>query len=128
MSLVIEGIREAIEFVEELSETVLVGSALEVGSRLAEETPVHTGFAKNSWLVTNSPDDPGEPGENSINTQKLRGFEIGDTIYINNGCDYIKPLNDGHSRKAPAGMTVKVMPEVKSIINGQIADAERSGR
>lgn len=130
MSLTIEGIDETIKFVEDVTMDAVVGTALETGSRLMSKTPRDTGFAANSWVVTDSPDDIGTLGGNSIdqNLQRLRRLNIGEIVYINNGCEYIGPLNNGHSQKAPYGMTYKVMPEVPGIFRKQIDDAQRKGR
>jgi len=130
MGLIVEGIDEAIEFIGNISESAVVGTAIEVESRLREETPVDTGYARNSWITTDDPEDIGTPGENTP-AQKLavlQNFRLGETVYINNGCDYIESLNDGHSKQAPYGMTYKVMPEVPDIVRDQVEDAERAGR
>jgi len=130
MGLKIEGIDEAIKELEEVSMGALVGAALEAGSKLKQpgRTPRDTGFAANSWLVTNSPDDAGTPGGNAVDGKLsvLNKIKMGETIYINNGCEYIRRLEEGHSQQAPNGFVAVTVREIPDMIKKQVKDEQRS--
>lgn len=80
-------------------------AALVVDAELAVTTPVDTGRARANWLPSlNVPSsktvEPG--GKEEINTA-LNSFKIGDTVFITNNLPYIRRLNEGYSKQAPAG-------------------------
>lgn len=94
--------------------------ALTIQYELTERTPVDTTKAVSNWKVTRvapfpadieaySPGFLGYTARASIaaaraDAQKnLRGVKIGETVFIVNNADYIKELNNGSSRQAPAG-------------------------
>jgi len=130
MGVKVTGIQAEIRFVEEVSESVVIGTAYEVAGKFQGRTPVDTGFARNSWIVTTSPDDFGTLGNNSIEARiaLVNQIKLGQDIYINNGAEYISALEHGHSSQAPAGMVSVTKPEIPGIADRQIKDAERAGR
>lgn len=130
MTVKVDGINKTIRFIERTAQSVVVGTALEAESELRNRTPVDTGYAKNSWITTTSPDDAGNPGNNSEAEKlaELKRTKLGYTIYINNGAEYIEALEKGHSDQAPHGMVQVTLPEVPDIAQGQIEDAKRANR
>lgn len=72
---------------------------------LKRTTPVDTGRARNSWLITDSPTDY----NNSVSSNSLRGKILTpasktkfEQFYITNGVTYIDKLNAGSSKQAPS--------------------------
>lgn len=93
---------------------------LTIQFKLTEITPVDTTKAVSNWKVTRvapfpndiEPYSPGFLGYTAhasitaarADAQKnLKGVKPGETVFIVNNADYIKDLNNGSSRQAPAG-------------------------
>lgn len=85
---------------------------LAVTAELIERTPLDTGWAKNNWVprigkpyegIAGSRDSVSSAaqvaGQASVLGWKLDKGEIN----ITNNVPYIVPLNEGHSKQAPAG-------------------------
>lgn len=97
-----------------------VETAQTIVGDLAFKTPVDTSQALSNWIVTlDAPSDnkikPHFPGEGG-STQKASAAETinqarkvlsakrpGQKIYITNNLPYIRRLNEGYSKQAPAG-------------------------
>lgn len=79
--------------------------ALVVDTTLVNTTPVDTGRARSNWMPSlNVPNVRiVEPGDITSVDTVFSKYKIGDTILITNSLPYIKFLNAGSSRKAPAG-------------------------
>lgn len=104
------------------SEMVVRASALAVGASLIQRTPVDTGRAKANWV----------PGIGQVNTtttgeinadaalaninQALQNWKPGLTIWLCNSLPYIKRLEDGWSKQAPAGMVRLTVVEWKDSV------------
>lgn len=92
-------------------------------TRLIEKTPVDTGRAKNNWnLAKGAPDTDNLPAGDypqtgSVALAQAAGeagkLVAGDTLYMTNGLEYIPPLEDGHSKQAPAGMIGLTVAELR---------------
>lgn len=97
-------------------------AALTIDQVLVLLTPVDTGRARANWvasLVAPREDIPSgpQPGESpeargavaaQVALDQARGVVSeygGGSIFIANNVPYIGPLDEGHSRQAPAGMT-----------------------
>lgn len=79
--------------------------ALAVDAQLVLTTPVDTGRARSNWISSlNTPDVRiVEPGTVPNIPGVAEKYTLSDTILITNSLPYIKPLNEGHSKQAPAG-------------------------
>lgn len=89
--------------------------AQETTNELVETTPRNTGWAANSWVpqvgipYTELPGNPDNPfaGATVRATNLARitsNYELGDgNIFVSSSIPYMNRLNEGHSRKAPAG-------------------------
>lgn len=94
---------------------------LDAVANLVEDTPRRTGWARSNWVPSigtpkdldgTPPDDDAARGavgqrdaarEAGI-AQIVTGYRLGlGRIYITNNVPYIRRLNDGHSKQAPAG-------------------------
>lgn len=77
-------------------------------SEVVETTPVKTGFASSMWKYTINQrpfggkiKHPGGTSYTGARTPAFTRFKPGDTLYIFNNVEYIKPLEDGWSAQAP---------------------------
>jgi len=81
--------------------------AIDTVAKLKERTPVDTGRAKNSWVLSKNKNkfldakggytaSVGGPGLGPVSDSKI------ETLYATNGTPYIEDLNRGTSQQAPA--------------------------
>jgi len=127
MTVTVEGIDGAIQYIDGVVEGATGAAIVEIESRLRELTPRDTGFAANSWHTTTDENDEGNLGNNpdAVTRGYPEAYDLGDTTYINNGANYIGVLDDGRSNQAPNGMTSIVMVEVPEIFDRQIRRLSR---
>lgn len=80
-------------------------TALAVDRELVLNTPVDTGRARSNWIPSlNVPEVRlVEPGQKPDVAAATASYKLSDIIFISNSLPYIKRLNDGHSKQAPAG-------------------------
>jgi hypothetical protein len=98
--------------------------ALELFTRIIYKTPVDTGRARSNWQVsigtpasgTVEIDDKSGNATVSQATAKSAGFKAGDTIYLANNLPYIRRLEEGYSRQAPAGMVTLTVQEFSAVV------------
>ena len=112
--------------IDEAASKLAVDTALTIVGDLAYKTPVDTSQALSNWQVSlGSPVDskippyyPGEGGstrnssaQSTIDAAKnaLKQKRPGVTIYISNVLPYIRRLNDGYSKQAPAGFVERAV-------------------
>jgi hypothetical protein len=112
--------------IDEAASKLAVDTALTIVGDLAFKTPVDTSQALSNWQVSlGSPVDskippyyPGEGGstrnssaQSTIDAAKnaLKQKRPGVTIYISNVLPYIRRLNDGYSKQAPAGFVERAV-------------------
>ena len=109
-----------------------------VGGEYSPGTPVDTGFARASWWVAIGDASPSAPagtltvlgpggnvaGQGSVNaaTLALLGVRAGQTIWIVNGAHYIRFLEYGHSRQAPAGFLRLTVRNGQAILDRAARD------
>ncbi len=113
-------LRQAEKEMDQQLEMELRASALATYADLVRTTPVDTGRARNSWTV--SGDVPviryeGDGGDQSLYPRQAPG-----TIWFANGVDYIRPLNEGHSRQAPIRFIEQAI--VRNIPGAQLAEID----
>jgi len=126
MSVDIQGINESTQFVGDVVEGAIGATVVRTEGLLRELTPVDTGFAQNSWLVTLNRNDQGTPGGNPpANSSFVNEYSLSEVAYINNGASYIGVLEDGRSNQAPNGMVSVVLPEVPMILSEEVAKRRR---
>jgi hypothetical protein len=104
--------------------------AIVVDQKLVETTPVDTGRARANWQVSlNEPLSSQVPWSDETRKESsfipprsetalkaAAGFKIDDTIFITNNLPYIRRLNDGYSKQAPAGFVESAIAVGKRII------------
>jgi len=80
--------------------------AFQALAELKRRTPVDTGRARNSWVLTQSPAefraDLAPTGGVSTTLANAPSKTKIEQLYITNGVDYIDKLNSGSSKQAPA--------------------------
>ncbi|MES0340680.1 MAG: hypothetical protein ABUK08_00030 [Candidatus Humimicrobiaceae bacterium] len=100
---------------------------LDIHERLATDTPVDTGWAASNWipsLVIPVTETAGSPEHISTHenvagiAEILRWKFIQGPAFIANNVPYINLLNDGSSKKAPAGF-------IEADINSAVAKANK---
>ena len=82
-------------------------------------TPVDTGRARVGWTPSINVPSSYVPleGKYSMPTMpKLENFTVKDVIYISNNLPYIVPLNNGHSKQAPARFVESTAAKVQNAI------------
>ncbi len=97
-----------------------INTTLELTEDLAaRETPVDTSQALSNWTVSLArprsfipPHSPGKGGSTrgasaskvlTLARAALAGRKVGQLIYLSNNAPYIRRLNQGYSKQAPAG-------------------------
>lgn len=103
--------------VENLEKTVRA-VALVVDAELVATTPVKTGRARSNWNPSlNTPDASiVEPGQKKSIGPINAAFKITDTILISNNLPYIRELNNGSSKQAPAGFVDAALAKGKRAV------------
>jgi hypothetical protein len=111
--------------------------ALAADTTVVLATPVDTGRARANWQIgingpTNgvkypSPASPGSPESGAIEAlqeaaSKIPAFNGEGTIHITNNLPYIKRLNEGYSKQAPAAFVEIAVQAARKAIDtaGQI--------
>jgi hypothetical protein len=87
-------------------------------SQLANRTPVDTGRARANWIPSlNSPSKAKvEPNQKIDVSSVLATYKVKDTVFISNNLPYIRRLNEGHSKQAPAGFVDDAIAVAKSSV------------
>lgn len=102
-----------------LKATVYQRTTLELWNGITLRTPVDTGRARSSWNLSIGHPNPGTPAAGTYgppgtpNVGAITGEEV---VWITSNLDYIQPLENGHSKQAPAGMVFVTVNEVVSRI------------
>lgn len=115
-------------------EAVFRESSQRVISDMQQRTPVDTGFARASVLVSTSamPSiDPAKKGDGKPHSADatqislaIAGAEIGETIYAGYTAAYARALEYGHSKQAPNGMVRLAAQRWPQIVAEVSAEAE----
>jgi hypothetical protein len=74
---------------------------LEIDKELRRTTPVDTGNARANWVP--SVGSPAPRGDRAAGTAAVLAYRLDQgALYVSNGVPYIRQLNNGHSKQAPA--------------------------
>lgn len=98
--------------------------SLEMLRRIVMRSPVDTGRFRANWQVDlNTPPeevtvDVDVDGQITVmaGELKLAGYELGGTVFIVNNLPYAIPLEEGHSKQAPAGMVGVTLTEFPGVV------------
>jgi len=104
----------------------------ELRRELAVRTPKLTGRAAGSWNAQKgSPNDTIQPkefnnpgGSVDAGIVNLNGLKLGEDVHVSNAIHYIRRLNDGYSRKAPAGFVEATVAGIGLIVSRATAAAK----
>jgi hypothetical protein len=87
--------------------------AFETLTEIKRKTPVDTGRAKNSWVLTNNKNEFKDAQRDGTRFSSPIIGPVSDrrieTLYLTNGTPYIEDLNRGSSRQAPARFIEKAV-------------------
>lgn len=110
-------------------EDVVTKVVFDLWGGITKRTPVDTGRARSSWqITTGSPSSftPPEVAEGQVlgpPTPPAVEISVEEITYISSALPYIEPLENGHSKQAPAGMVAVTLLEVKAEIDAAMAGA-----
>lgn len=115
-------IRAIIRGLERLGERVVTKVTLDVAANLIESTPVDTGWARANWVPSiGAPFGGGGsavPGDvaGAQGAQQAATIGVATTyrlpmgrVFVSNNVPYITQLNDGSSKKEPAGFVQRAI-------------------
>lgn len=113
------GIKQYLKKLEEDAAKVNRENAISAFQIVSIKTPVYTGNARwNWWCSVGSPSGKYEEHNGlSIDTSRALTFEgvtINDVLYVSNSTPYIKRLNEGWSKQAPARFVEMAVEEIKN--------------
>lgn len=139
--LTAEAFAAKLKLEKKLVETVVIEKqgiiAGAVFEQLVEVTPVLTGKARNNWNPSIGERDAsehptagvsrtgasmtsGERGKIELVKQQLRRKPLGQIVYLTNGLVYVVFLDEGSSKKAPAGIRLVAVQQAISKLRGQL--------
>lgn len=102
---------------------------LEVGKSLVEKSPVKSGRFKANWqhgvgesndTTTEALDPTGEQTIAALSASIASAPASGQVLYITNSLPYAIPLENGHSKQAPAGMAGLTVVEYQSFVDAAV--------
>jgi hypothetical protein len=112
-------IRAIVRALEGVAERVITRLALDVTANLVETTPVDTGWARSNWVPAIGVPFLADIAPGRATEQMVAGgvgrqqsaivtvaatYRLGrGSVFVSNNVPYITDLNNGTSRKAPAG-------------------------
>lgn len=107
---------------------------LDIDKRLVMKTPVDTGRAKANWNVSLGIIDTGtriatsKAGRgqyDNYNQSEIVSIKVnGQKVYLTNSLPYIRRLEFGYSKQAPAGMVRTTLAEMQPIIRAIAAEVK----
>ena len=120
---------------DRFAERLIVKITLDVTANLIETTPVDTGWARANWVpsVGQRSRRPAQsfPGrtpsafvqaasaKQSVGQAQTIGYKLErGRVFVSNNVRYITRLNDGYSRKAPAGFVQRAIRKAVTAIRG----------
>lgn len=124
-------VRVVVQSLDRFTEKLVKRLALNVTANLIETTPVDTGWARANWVPkignprtrTAGTRVAAENGQIDRSPQAngqlaILGYKLGPSIFISNNVPYIKKLNAGSSRKAPAAFVQSaILRAVKQTVS-----------
>lgn len=114
--------------------TVVRKIAVDLHTKITKRTPVDTGRARASWMLTEgapsdvAPDASAFPKGKTAPappTPDVAAIDGKKSVFIVSNLIYIEPLENGHSKQAPAGMVAVSLAEVKAEIEQTIQQLEK---
>lgn len=115
---------------EGVAESVIIDLTLEMTANLVEDTPIDIGWARANWIpAIGSPPilaQSGDPdaGDVSIAVSRQSSGQAevltykidSGPVFVSNNAPYIRRLNDGWSKQAPAGFVQISMERAISTV------------
>lgn len=109
--------------------------ALEVTKRIVLRTPVDIGRARGNWNVgignpdrtTGNGTDKNGSATIARGAAVIKAADMEQAFFITNSLPYIVPLEDGHSKQAPAGMVKLTIAELQPLASQVAAKIRAAG-
>lgn len=108
------------------AESTVVDFVVEFHANVTERTPIDTGFARNSWMASTRPDDPGVAGTPEAVAVGAGAASVAEFVssyrlelgkaYVSNHAEYIAVLNDGSSKQAPKGFVEEAIADAMATV------------
>ena len=108
------------------TQKVKQGVAVELFTSVISDTPVDTGRARGNWQSSESVPKGGtvdrlDPSGTSATAEVMAAISIdASDKFMTNNLPYVNGLEEGRSRKAPAGMVRKNIARVRRILAAQV--------
>ena len=108
-------------------------AVFELWTKITLRTPVRTGRARASWNIGVGEPDGTVPAESEQVpfplAPPLQDMPIGVPVYVTSNLSYIRALEEGHSKQAPAGMVRLSLIEVQAALasSGNASPLQLSG-
>lgn len=118
-------VRAVVQALTRVTERAIVKITLDVTANLVETTPVDTGWARANWVPAIGTPFIRDLGEVSATGQNaaaaaatqqgalggiVAGYKLArGKVFVSNNVPYITRLNDGSSKKAPAGFVQRAI-------------------
>jgi hypothetical protein len=121
-----------IEKAKDRGDLVVRKVALDIGSRVVMRSPVDRGQFRNNWFAgvgqpvvktTEAVDKSGAAAIAGIGTV-VATARLGDVVYVSNSLPYALRLENGWSKKAPAGMVGITVTEFQAAVDRSVAAAK----
>lgn len=108
------------------SEDLLRKTFIAIGGAVIPATPVDTGHARNNWLsstgtaLKGAPNSAEKSGQAAVvqNINTGVALKVTDEAVLVNNVPYIRRLNTGHSKQAPAGFIEKAVAAGVATVKG----------
>lgn len=108
--------------------------SLDLFSRVIMATPVDTGRARGNWAVRIGSVPRGvleltdKEGTATISAADAAVLQLkaGDVIFLGNSVAYIKLLEDGSSKQAPAGMIASALAAYPGVVRLAVEETKQS--
>lgn len=120
-----KGLDRAAQRTRRDSEAMVRKIAERVFENIVRRTPVDTGWARANWVPSINEIDARSPGpgpkdgepvpapDPGIISAVVQQGKIGDVFWLTNAVPYIRSLEYGHSKQAPAGMVRLSLEEAR---------------
>lgn len=100
--------------------------ALEIDRELRKATPVDTGHARRNWIPSVGEPNATEADSNAAHAQGVADvmrYELGrGALWVANVVPYIRALNYGHSKQAPAGFVERAIALAMQTVRQKLGD------
>jgi hypothetical protein len=99
--------------------------ALEIDAELRKATPVDTGHARRNWIASVGQPNTQEAKDDAARAEGIQAVLSYDlasgALWVSNVVPYIRSLNYGHSKQAPAGFVERAVDIAMQRVQQKVA-------